>query len=303
MSDYLIGGSPAIKRIRSLLTQLAADTSPLVIIGEPGVGKSLLSSRIHAHSLFKDCEFEIVNFEILSERDQRVRLLGGSPPELPTTRRSVLELPTTVVLKHIVYASKFLQEQLVNAILSRTVVRLGTEDERPVRCRFIFVFNSHPHQLFKSGSIIPGLSKMLSKFQFIELPPLKKRKEDIPELAQHFFTQFQIQRYKKIDRKFIELLMKHKWGMNILELKAFVNSLDIPPAEIAIQQMDRIEQAKMNLMINEGKEFSLKESISTIERTVICKALSKYGNSQSKAAQALGMTDRGIRRLIKLMAV
>ena len=101
MSGYLIGGSPAIKRIRSLLTKLSGQTSPLIITGELGVGKFLLATRIHANSLLKYHPFESVDFSNLSEHEQRIRLLGGSPPDLPTTRRSVLEMPTTVILKHI----------------------------------------------------------------------------------------------------------------------------------------------------------------------------------------------------------
>jgi DNA-binding NtrC family response regulator len=298
MSDYLIGGSPAIKRIRSLLTKLSADTAPLVITGAPGVGKTLLSLRIHAHSLLKDRELEIVNFKILSERDQRVRLLGGSPPELPTTRRSVLELPTTVVLKHIDCASKFLQEQLVNAILSRTVVRLGTEEERLVRCRLIFVFNSHPQQLSKTGSIIPGLSKILAKTKLIYVPTLKERKEDIPELAQHFFTQFQIARRNPMDNNFVKLLQRNRWKENILELKSFVKTLQAMPDDVAIQQKDRIQLAMMNLMIDEGKEFSLKKSLSGLEKDLVKRTSLKYNNVYAKTSKALGLTDRAVRNLV-----
>ena len=299
MSDYIIGGSPAIKRIRSLLTKLSADTSPLVITGEPGVGKSLLSSRIHANSLVKDRSLESINFQTYSERDQRIRLLGGSPPELPTSRRSVLEMPTTVVLKHIDFATKFLQERLVEAIPKREIIRLGTKDQRPIRCKLIFVFNDSPNELFRKGHFIPGLSKILSKFQIIELPPLKKRKEDIPELAQHFFTQFQIQRRKQIDYNFIKLLQRNRWNENILELKSFIKTFDMPPDEIAIQQKDRIELAKMNLMIDEGTEFSLKDSVSRIEKTMVRQALKKHADCQAKTAQSIGMTDRSIGRLMK----
>jgi DNA-binding NtrC family response regulator len=299
MSDHLIGGSPAIKRIKASLTKLSADTSPLVIIGEPGVGKSLLSSRIHANSSLKDREPETVNFKILSERDQRIRLLGGSPPELPTTRRSVLELPTTVILKHIDCASNFLQEQLAVAIQNRTITRLGTKDQRPIRCRLIFVFNDSPYGLSRKGSLIPLLLKVLSKYRIITLPPLKKRKKDIPELAQHFFTQFQIQRRRLIDHNFIKLLLRNKWNENILELKSFIKTFDVPPDEIAIQQKDRIELAKINLMIDEAKEFSLKDSFAIIENGIVRQALKKHNNYQSKAAQSLGMTDRAIRHLLK----
>jgi len=299
MSDYLIGGSPAIKRIKASLTKYSADTSPLVITGEPGVGKSLLSSRIHANSLLKDRPLESINFQTYSERDQRIRLLGGSPPELPTSRRSVLELPTTVVLKHIDFATKYLQERLAEAIPKREIIRLGTKDKRPIRCKLIFVLNDSPYELYRRGTLISGLSKILSKYQFIELPPLKKRKEDIPELAQHFFTQFQIQRRKQMDHNFIKLLQRNRWNENILELKSFIKTFDMPPDEIAIQQKDRIELAKMNLMIEEGKEFSLKDSVSRIEKTMVRQALKKHADCQAKTAQSIGLTDRAVRDIIK----
>ena len=298
MSDYLIGGSPVIKRIKASLTKLSADTSPLVITGEPGVGKSLLSSRIHAHSFLKDCELEIINFKILSERDQRIRLLGGSPPELPTTRRSVLELPTTVVLKYIDCATIFLQERLAEAIPKREIIRLGTKDQRPIRCKLIFVLNDSPNELYRRGSLISGLSKILSKYQFIELPPLKKRKEDIPELAQYFFTQFQIQRRQQIDQNFIKLLQRNRWNENILELKSFVKTLQVIPDDVAIRQKDRIELAKMNLMIDEGKEFSLKKSLSGLEKDIVKRTSLKYNNVHSKTSKALGLTDRAVRNML-----
>jgi len=299
MPDFLIGKSPSIKRIRASLKKLSADTSPLIIIGEPGVGKSLLSSRIHANSLLKDRELETVNFKILSDRDQRVRLLGGIPPELPTTRRGTLEIPTTVVLKHVNCASRYLQEQLAEAIQHKEIARLGSDEKRPIRCRKIFVFDDTLSELYKRGSIISDLSKSISKCPIIELPPLKKRKEDIPELAQHFFTQFQIQRRKKIDHNFIKLLLKHKWDMNILSLKSFIKTLYVLPDEVAIQQKDKIELAKMSLMIDEGKEFSLKRYVSNIEKIIIEQSMTRHNGIQSKAAEALGITDRGLRHLLK----
>ena len=140
---------------------------------------------------------------------------------------------------------------------------------------------------------------MLSKFQIIDLPPLKKRKEDIPELAQHFFTQFQIQRRKQIDQNFIKLLLHNRWNENILELKSFIKTFDMSPDEIAIQQRDRIELAKMNLMIDEGKEFSLKDSVSRIEKTIVRQALKKHNSCQTETAQALGMSDFNLRRIAK----
>ena len=184
-------------------------------------------------------------------------------------------------------------------MLNKTIARLGTKELRPVRCRVIFIFNESRLTNLKVGCLSQALFKLLSKYPTMEMPPLKKRKEDIPELAQHFFAQYQIARYKKIDRTFIELLVKHRWMMNILELKSFIKSLVIPPDENAIQQRERIELARIDLMIDEKREFSLRETVSIIENVFVRQTLKEYGGKQSKAAQSLGMTDRGIRRVLK----
>ncbi|MGD1045301.1 MAG: sigma 54-interacting transcriptional regulator [Bacteroidota bacterium] len=291
-------GSPAIKRIRSLLKKLSGQTSPLIITGELGVGKFLLATRIHANSLLKNHPFESVDFSNLREHEQRIRLLGGSPPDLPTTRRSVLECPTTVVLKHIDYAPNFLQERISEALFNRTITRLGTKNQQPVRCRIIFISENNPSILSKEGRLLPALYKAMKKYRTVLLPPLEKHKEDIPELVQHFVAQYQIQRYKNIDRAFIELLKKHRWESNILGLKAFIKSYYVPPDDEAIRQKERIEIAKIQLLIQEHREFSLKESFTKIEKAFVRQTLIEYGGKQVKAAQSLGMADRKIRHLL-----
>jgi len=299
MPDYLIGGSPAIKRIRSLLTKLSGQTSPLIITGELGVGKFLLATRIHANSLLKNHPFESVDFSNLREHEQRIRLLGGSPPDLPTTRRSVLEMPTTVILKHIDCTPKFLQERLTEAIQNKEVVRLGTNQVRPVRCRLLFIFNDHPKILLKKGSIYTGLFKILSRYQIIHIPTLKERKEDIKDLAQHFVTQYQVERYRKLDKKFIEMLMKHKWKSNILEFKAFIKALDHPPAEVLIDQNDTIGLSMMNMMIDEAKEFSLKDALSKIGDSLTRRTWKRQNKNNLKTSYALGMSEGTVRNVLR----
>ena len=147
--------------------------------------------------------------------------------------------------------------------------------------------------------MLPALYKAMKKYRTVLLPPLEKRKEDIPELVQHFVAQFQIQRYKNIDRAFLELLKKHRWESNILELKAFIKSYFVPPDDEAIQQQERIEIAKIQLVIQEHREFSLKASILKIEKAFVRQALKEYGGKQAKTSQSLGMSDRAIRHILK----
>ena len=72
----------------------------------------------------------------------------------------------------------------------------------------------------------------------------------------------------------------------------------MPPDEIVIQQKDRIELVKMHLMIEEGREFSLWDSISKIESTMVRYAFKKHSENQAKATHSLGISDRGIRHIL-----
>jgi hypothetical protein len=93
------------------------------------------------------------------------------------------------------------------------------------------------------------------------------------------------------------LWIAQRWGENVLQLKAFVASLASPSFESLFSQHERIEIAKIALMIEEGKEFSLKQSLARIEACVVSRALAKFSGCQSRTAQLLGTTDRSIRHL------
>ncbi len=95
---------------------------------------TFVASHIHASSQFKSSQLEAINFSLLSDRDQRIALLEGEPPELTTTLRSSLELPTTLVLKHVDHANLFLQERLAESLQSQKVFRLGLWSVPPRPC-------------------------------------------------------------------------------------------------------------------------------------------------------------------------
>jgi len=312
MPDKLIGESPALRKIRAAIPHLAAESSPLVIVGETGVGKSLVAAHIHARSRFKSTEFAVINFSLLSERDQRIALLGGGPPELTTTRQSLLELPTTVVLKHIDHANTFLQQSLAASLTTQKVERLGSKEKHPVSARIIFTFRQSISTLTEKQQIHPGLAKILSGCKRIPIPPLRKRMTDIPALAEHFLHRYfdtlhslvngQIEHVRgltnegTIDPTLTVFLIRQKWPENITGLKAYLRSLIIANYAGALQEREKIEVMKMITMLEDGSEFSLHRSIAVIEHGIIQRALEKCEGHQVRAAQLLGLTERTIRR-------
>lgn len=312
MPDRLCGGSPALRKIRAAIPHLAADLSPVIIIGETGVGKSLVASHIHARSQFKSSPSEILNFSLLSDRDQRIALLGGEPPELTTTLRSSLELPTTLVLKHVDHANFFLQERLAESLVSRKVSRLGSNKRYPMFARMIFTFRSPIPTLLKTNRILPALAELLAGYKTIRIPPLRGRKKDIPILAERFLHHFFDRLHSMLngtlehvrgltstgtlDPKLAEFLIKQNWPENVTELKAYIRSLIIPGYEGAIQEREKIEVMKMITMLEDGHEFSLRRSIDVIENGIIERALKKFDGHQVRAARLVGVSERTIRR-------
>ncbi len=311
-SIQIIGRSPSITRLKARIQHLSADTEPLVIIGETGVGKTLLAKAIHARSPRKSLELGSVNFSILSEREQRVALLGGGPPDLTTTRRSCLEATSTVLLKHIDHANPFLQERLAEALTKKKITRLGSDTVNPVLARTIFTLKQPLQSFYRKGRIIEPLFLRLRECVKVSVPPLRKRKQDIPLLVHHFLNQLpdgwdlpqperaqvtrNIKSSGKIDAALIRLLQHQRWEQNVIQLKAYVRSILLPSLQESIQEQEKIELMKMMLMIEEGSEFSLRESLSVIEEGIIQRALAKNAGHQTRAAQLLGISDRAFRR-------
>jgi DNA-binding NtrC family response regulator len=253
-----------------------------------------------------------INFSILSEREQRVALLGGGPPDLSTTRRSCLEPSSTVILKHIDHAGPFLQERLAEALTKKKFARPGSDTTNPVLARTIFTLRESLLILYRKGRIIEPLFLKLREYEHVTVSPLRRRKEDIPMLVYHFLDQFlggrdlprserdqvtyNVTRNGEIEVGLLKLLKQQRWEQNVVQLKAYIRSLLLPNHPDSIQEGETIELMKMTFMIEEGNEFSLHQSLGLIQRYMIDRALKKCNGRQSQAAAMLGLSDRSVRR-------
>jgi DNA-binding NtrC family response regulator len=314
MLEEIIGTNPAIQKIRDSLPTLSKQSSPLVFIGEAGVGKSFFALHIHALSRFKHQPHEYMNFSILSDRIQRIDLFGAEPPELTTHRRGILENTSTVILKHINCANPYLQNRLADSIQSMTTTRFGSKEALPVLCRLIFTFRNSLSALLKKGELTQTLFDVLSKCKTFHIPALHDRKEDIPILSEYFLKKFYNQLFSKfngqapiirgldnkkhLEPRLAETLINHAWQDNIRDLMAFLRNMLIFPYEYELHQTEKLEVMKMLIMMENGNEFSLPNSMTIIENSVVNQAVQKYSGRQTKIALMLGLTDRTVRRLL-----
>ena len=313
--DEVIGDSPAITKLREKIPVFANQSIPLVIIGEAGVGKSLFAVQIHAQSTNNKVPstkyeepFHFLNFRLLSDRNQRIGLLGGAPPDLTTTRRSILEIPTTVILKHIDHANHFLQDQLTEALDSMQIFRPGSNEYHQIKCRIIFTFRKPISQLAQSGKLSPLICSQLSAYKQIHIPPLRERSEDISPIAEFYLRKFygprlgDLKYHRGLDKQgnieddLQTFLAQQSWKENVRGLIAFLRSVVTLPYEEEYHYAERGEVSKMISMLEGIYEFSLPESLTRIESAIINRALELYNGNQTKSSKSLGITSRDIRR-------
>lgn len=311
----LVGADPALQKIRQSLPSLAARRTPLVIIGEAGVGKALVAAHIHEHSDLHINPLTHLNATTLDERDQRIGLFGGEPRMLSTTRRSILENQTTVVLKHVDYLPPHLQDELARVLSAQNVRRHGSSETRAVLCRTIITVRNRLSALQKRGRLTNELHQLLRSFQSISIPPLRRRQGDIPILVMFFMRQFHRERSGSgpffrgiaapdtIDRKLITLLKRHPWTGNIMELKVFVRSLLVLPYSELLRTTEMQEINSMIAHVEEGKEFSLEAAMNRVRQAVVKRAIESCNGNIRKAGQLLGMSESAMHRRKALLVI
>ncbi len=322
MLDDLIGCSPVIERFRRNLPCLSKNSSPLILIGEQGIGKAFLAAHIHAASLsagfmadpLNFAPIETLNFSTLCERDQRLGLLGGEPPNLTTSRKSLLEFGTTVVLKHVDCANQFLQDKLAEALATSTLIRPVSTKRHPLSARVIFTFRNTIPLMKKKQKLSSKLFKLLEPMRRIHLSPLRERREDILPLTRYYamklYNKFNhmenvsirnISADGSIGPDLLELLANERWEDNVRDLVAFIHSLVLLPFKQVLLEREKLEFVKMAMMIEKEHEFSLPAKIATVEGSIVNRAVQKLSSQKSKVAQLLGLSERAVGRKINAL--
>lgn len=301
--DPLVGVSPFAGRAREFILAFGRNRETLLIVGDKGVGKSFLAAHIHAAAGLPQ-PLEALNCSIATERTCRLDLFGGEPPELTTTKRSLLELPTTVVLKHLDTAGPFLQERLAGTLRSKSVVRLRGHEPYPVAARIIMTLRKPVSVLRKEGVLTEGLASLLRHCRTLYVPPLKDRPEDILPLAVHYHEQFERRlsgqkgKGSPLGPGLEQFLRRQIWEDNVRDLVAYIRSLIVFAFEEEIIQREKLELMKMLTLLEQGNEFSLEQSMAAIRRSIIERAVGQQRGHQGRTAELLGLSDREIRRQI-----
>jgi two-component system, NtrC family, response regulator HydG len=277
----IIGKSAAIKNVFDAIKASANSRATVLIQGESGTGKELVAGAIHYNGAASTSPLIIVNCSALSENLLESELFGhvkGAFTGAHKDRKGRFEEADggTVFLDEIGELTPYMQIKLLRVLQEREIERVGDSRKRKIDIRIIAATNKNLYNLAQTGKFREDLFYRLKVFP-IHIPPLRKRREDIPLLVSHFIkkgNKRENKSIKGIDTNGMKRLMEHTWPGNIRELEnaiehAFVicNSDRIDLKDLPLEIRDPNGSWGGNSQIFDSKEPCVFEPAKTIKLT------------------------------------
>lgn len=299
----IVGNSPAIQRVLNTVKKVAQTDANVLLLGENGTGKELIARAIHRVSLRKDEVFISVDLGAITETLFESELFGykkGAFTDAKEDRAGRFEAASggTIFLDEIGNLTYSLQSKLLSVLQNRKVVRLGAHNETPIDVRVICATNMSLYEMVDEGKFRQDLLYRVNTVE-IQIPPLRDRVDDIPDLVEHFLAVY-VKKYrlprKKVSIAALKRLKKHNWPGNIRELQHSVERAVIMAEEPTLQPHDFFlaKPIQKDSFMN-SDNLNLQET----ERIMIRKVIDKYGGNISKAAKELGLTRASLYRRIE----
>lgn len=294
LEKSLVGSTKAMKEIYKKIGKISSTRVNVLIQGESGTGKELISKIIHYAGITKDLPFVAVNCTALTESLLESELFGhvkGSFTGAIRDKKGKFELAEdgTIFLDEVSEISLNLQVKLLRVLQEREFERVGGETSIPMRARVITASNRNLSDLVKQGKFREDLFYRLKVFT-IDLPPLRKRTDDIPKLVVHFLRKINKELHKnvwKVPYEVMEMLQNHEWIGNVRELE---NTL---LQAVVLAKGDVLEKEYILLKKNETQEVQEENhshlSLADIEKKHIQLVLDEVNWDKQEAARILGI--------------
>jgi len=312
VESELIGSSPQILQVQQEIARAAPSRATVLIRGESGVGKELVARAVHYNSPRKKGPFVCLNCAALSESLLESELFGHERGAFTgATERKIGKFEAahqgTLMLDEIGEMSPAIQSKFLRVLEGHPFERVGGSQQIKVDVRVIAATNRDLEQAVAEGTFRRDLYFRLHVVD-IHVPPLRRRPDDVPELARHFLDRFNEETGRKISGftdQALELMRAYRWPGNVRELKNVVErAVLLAPGD----QIDTYDLTLSNLATaSESGELFLGSAtqyvpatIEDVERRHIEATLHSTHWNKSKTAEILGIErstlDRKIRR-------
>jgi DNA-binding NtrC family response regulator len=289
-----------LSEVKKLIDIAAKTDAPVLLTGETGTGKNIVARAIHYRGKKKG-PFISINCSTLPESLIEAELFGyerGAFTGAMTSRRGIFEMAEggTLLLDEIGEMPLHLQTRLLSVLEEGKIKRLGGETMRPVYVRVIAATNAEIEGLLGSR-FRPDLYYRLSVMR-IHIPPLRERREDIPELSRYLLKQI-AGTDLSIDEDELRRLMEYDWPGNVRELRNILERAYLIHKEGPLKPSKLLEK-KVEAQNPSQKDLS--DEIITLEdmeKAHIRKALNRLSGNLTKTASALGISLSTLKRKIR----
>ncbi len=307
----MVGFSSGLKNVKEMVQKVSPTDSTVLLLGETGTGKELLARAIHSSSKRKDAPFIPVHCAALAKTLLESEIFGhekGAFTGADQARVGRFELANqgTIFLDEIGEIPEEIQVKLLRVLQEREIQRVGGNRLISTDVRLIAATNKNLKKEVEQGRFREDLYFRLNVIP-IQVPPLRERKEDIPEFANYFLKKFSKKTGITISFSLeaIQLLSNYDWPGNVRELENIVeravilNSgpvIETEDLDLHLEEMMKIERVEIDKL---PSVTSVREKIQQSEVQVLTNALLKTKGNISEAARELEMPRTNLFRRLK----
>jgi len=299
--EVIIGHSKSMKKIEEVVRKVSPTDTTVLISGESGTGKELVARAIHHHSSRKDKPFVVVDCGSLVESLFESELFGhvkGSFTSATATKYGRLELANggTVFFDEIGNISTNIQTKLLRVLQEREITKVGSSQVIKVDVRVVAATNRDLQDATKAGTFRDDLFYRLSVVP-ITLPPLRKRRDDIPLLADYFLKKYNKKRKKSvraISDRAMKALVNYDWPGNVRELENAIERAVVLTGNDIVEPSDLLYYG-LSVETPLGSDSSEVQRLIDLEREHISKTLKLFNGHKGKTAKALGIDRKTLR--------
>jgi two-component system response regulator AtoC len=308
-SGGLIGRSAGLRQAITIAHKVAKHPSTVLITGESGSGKELIARLIHDSGPRASAPFVAVNCGAIPEQLLETELFGharGAFTGAVDHRRGLFEEASggTIFLDEIGELPVALQVKLLRALQEGEVRRVGDNASRAVDVRVVAATSRDLESDVRSGRFREDLFYRVNVVR-LQLPPLRERREDIPDLVRHFIATFNARlglAITGVTPAAMRWLMDHAWPGNVRELENVVERAMVlaDGVQIDVTQLPAsVREPGSSVAAGDDLDLSVKRRTEALERTLIERALRQTGGNRTHAARLLDLSHRALLYKIK----
>jgi two-component system nitrogen regulation response regulator NtrX len=307
----MVGRSEPMRRIYQLIEMAAPTKCRVFIAGESGTGKELIAGAVHALSPRRERPFIELNCAAIPSELIESEMFGhvkGAFTGAVSDRKGKFEAATTgtLFLDEIGDMSLITQAKLLRVLQEGVVTPVGSAEPRAVDVRIVSATSKNLPEEIARGTFREDLYHRINVLT-VAVPPLRNRREDIPELAEHFLRLASVEndvKPKRLSPRAVDLLIQMPWQGNVRELRNLMERLVVLVAKDVVGQQEVMDVLQMGgLRAEETNPLPLRQARARFERQYILHRLTANRGNLGNTARELGIERTNLYRKMKQLGI